>query len=132
VPAPTVSRATFHDGRILRGTSKHTTATGTFGSIRGENICTKASDEDIRADIAARGHWVIVHGKAGKICWTGRITSVQIEGPVQMWSFEVYNTLNLADDDPGSGDETVTVTVVSPDNGPSNPLQTATNVVSVP
>ena len=130
--APNVTAVRFHAGKISRGTGRHKTSTKTVGVIHGGNICTKQTTDDINADIASRGHWVIVHARSGKICWIGRITEYGIGASIPYWNFEVENSLNSADDDPGSGDETVTVTVVSPDNGPSNPMDVPTNVVSIP
>jgi hypothetical protein len=132
MPFPAVTHVSFRENRISRGTGRQKTSTKTVGTIRGINICTKTTTDDITEDIGKRGHWVIIHARAGKICWIGKVTSYYVVASAPYWDFEVANSLNDADADPDSGDETVTVTVVSPDNGPSNPLDVPTNVVSVP
>jgi hypothetical protein len=129
----------FHEGKLYRGQNRQKTATKSKGTLHGEAICTKVdtsrNDGGIPAvnqDLAARGHWVIIHAKSGKVCWTGKITNAGFGASVYFWDFEVENTRNDADNDPTSGDDTVTVTVVSPDNGPSNPTDTTASVNQVP
>src|SRR5262245_42245500 len=120
MPRPVITHVHLTNGKIFRGMHERTTTTKSTGIIRGTDIIPdfNGNDDDGNAKLAARGYWVIIHAKSGQICWTGRVKSVQTDASVPHWYFEVDNTLNNSPDDPGSGDETVGVTVVNPDNGP--------------
>src|SRR5262245_6397714 len=132
--APEIPGVTFTDGKIYRGRGRQKASQPSTGWIKGGGGVIPGADDLGKANeaIRQRAFWVIVHAKSGKICWTGKLMSVSNGPGYWEWHFTVDNTLNEADDAPGSGEDTVTVTVVNPDNGPSNPAPVPTNVVQVP
>jgi len=138
MPAPPgISIVNFTDGKIKRGRNKRITSQPSTGWLQGGApgyiMPQYTNPQDQNAELARRNYWVIIHAKSGTICWTGKLTNVRddrTEGAE--WSFQVNNTLNNSPDDPGSGDETVTVTVINPDTGPSNPAPFTANVEGIP
>lgn len=119
--------------QIKRGKNKNKTIQTSNGEIHAA-IIAGASVPDAQAAITARPFWVIIHAKSGKICWAGRLISVREKLNVEhfFWTYTVSNTLNNFPDDPSSGSDEITVTVVNPDTGPSTPAPITTNVVQVP
>jgi hypothetical protein len=131
---PNISTVVFDDGKMYRGRNKQLGGRASTGWIKGGGgiMPNWQNLQNANAILQSTNYWVIIQNKAGTVCWTGTLTFVDgsntQDDPLK-WHFSVEPIVNDEPADPGQGDETVTITVVNPDSGPSNPAPKGTNVV---